>query len=170
MKKVIYPGTFDPITNGHIDIIQRASRIFDDVTIAIAESPIKNPLFSSSERRTLVESTLRQLKINAKVTVFDSLLVEYVRQQKASVIIRGLRAVSDFEFEFQMALMNRKLDENIETVFLMPRDTYSYLSSSIIKQIARLGGGVKAFVPAHVETALRTKFFPKLPTKARVLK
>lgn len=163
MKKVIYPGTFDPITNGHLDIIQRAVRIFDNVTIAVAKSTSKNTLFTSEERLQLVEKTLKQMKIKARVTIFDGLLVDYARKQRASVVVRGLRAVSDFEFEFQMALMNRKLDEEIETLFLMPKDTYSYLSSSIIKQIARLDGSVKAFVPVHVEKALRRKLAVKEP-------
>lgn len=161
MKHVIYPGTFDPITNGHIDIIQRATRIFDNVTIAVAASTGKQTFFTAEERRKMVEKTLKQLKIKARVTIFSGLLVDYVRKQKVSVIVRGLRAVSDFEFEFQMALMNRKLDEKIETIFLMPRDTYSYLSSSIIKEISRLGGPVKAFVPKHVEAALKARFAQK---------
>jgi pantetheine-phosphate adenylyltransferase len=158
MKRVIYPGTFDPITNGHIDIIQRACRIFDDVTVAVAESTGKNTLFTSQERLVMVKKTLKQLHINAKATIFDGLLVDFVRKYNATVIVRGLRAVSDFEVEFQMALMNRKLDEEVETLFLMPKDTYSYLSSSIIKQIARLNGSVKAFVPKHVERELRVKY------------
>lgn len=158
MKRVIYPGTFDPITNGHIDIILRATRIFDHVTIAVAKSTSKHTLFTAEERLEMVEATLRQLKVTAKVTIFDGLLVDYVRKENARAIVRGLRAVSDFEFEFQMALMNRKLDEGIETLFLMPKDTYSYLSSSIIKQIAKLHGPVKAFVPKHVEKALRIKY------------
>ncbi len=159
MKRVIiYPGTFDPITNGHIDIIQRASRIFDDVIVAVAVSLSKQPLFTAQERLDMVAKTIKQLKINAKVTTFDGLLVDFVKKQNARAIVRGLRAVSDFEFEFQMALMNRKLDESIETLFLMPKDTYSYLSSSIIKQIARLNGSIKAFVPKHVERNLKIKF------------
>lgn len=165
MKKVIYPGTFDPITNGHIDIIQRAVRIFDNVTVSVAKSTGKNTLFTNEERLELVKQTMQQLKIPAKVTIFDGLLVDFVRKQKAQVVVRGLRAVSDFEFEFQMALMNRRLDENIETVFLMPKDTYSYLSSSIIKQIAKLHGPVSAFVPKHVEKALRARFADKPPTR-----
>lgn len=165
MKRVIYPGTFDPITNGHIDIIQRATRIFDHVTIAVANSTSKTTLFTAEERLEMVEVTLKQLKISARVTIFDGLLVDYVRSQNARAIVRGLRAVSDFEFEFQMALMNRKLDESIETLFLMPKDTYAYLSSSIIKQISRLHGPVKAFVPKHVERALRVKFASAKPTR-----
>lgn len=165
MKRVIYPGTFDPITNGHIDIIQRATRIFDNVTVAVAKSTGKNTLFTTEERLELVEETLRQLKVPAKVTIFDGLLVDFVRRKKAQVVVRGLRAVSDFEFEFQMALMNRKLDEEIETLFLMPKDTYSYLSSSIIKQIAKLRGPVTAFVPKHVEKALRVKYANVPPTR-----
>lgn len=165
MKRVIYPGTFDPITNGHIDIIQRATRIFDNVTVAVAKSTGKNTLFTTEERLQLVEETLRQLKLPAKVTIFDGLLVDFVRRKKAQVVVRGLRAVSDFEFEFQMALMNRKLDEQIETLFLMPKDTYSYLSSSIIKQIAKLHGPVTAFVPKHVEKALRAKYVNVPPTR-----
>lgn len=161
MKRVIYPGTFDPITNGHIDIIQRASRLFDEVTIAVAESTGKKTFFTATERLKMVQTTLKQLKIKAKATVFDGLLVDYVRKQKVRAIVRGLRAVSDFEFEFQMALMNRKIDEEMETLFLMPKDTYAYLSSSIIKEIARLGGSVKPFVPKHVEMALKARFTQK---------
>lgn len=165
MKRVVYPGTFDPITNGHIDIILRATRIFDNVTVAVAKSTSKNTLFTTEERLKLVKETMRQLKVPARVVIFDGLLVDFVRKQKAQVVVRGLRAVSDFEFEFQMALMNRSLAQDVETLFLMPKDTYSYLSSSIIKQIAKLRGPVKAFVPKHVEKALRTKFANIPPTR-----
>jgi pantetheine-phosphate adenylyltransferase len=157
MRTAIYPGSFDPLTNGHLDVIQRAAKLFDRVVVAVAKNESKHPLFTLDERLALVKQAVKHLP-NVKADSFGSLLVEYVAQQKAQAIVRGLRAVSDFEFEFQLALMNRKLDENIETIFMMPKDTYTFLSSRIVKEIARLGGDVRAFVPAHVETALKKKF------------
>ncbi len=155
-KSVIYPGTFDPITNGHLDIIQRALRIFDQVVVAVAVNSEKDPLFTGPERKEIIVEATRHLP-NVQVDSFDSLLVDYVRGQKTNVVLRGLRAISDFEYEFQMALMNRKLDETIETVFMMPSQDYSYLSSRLVKDIAIHGGPVEAFVPHIVEKRLREK-------------
>ena len=157
MRTVIYPGSFDPLTNGHLDVIQRAAKLFDRVIVAVAESDGKQPLFTPGERFTLVKKAVKHLP-NVEVDAFDGLLIEYVVSRKAQAIVRGLRAVSDFEFEFQLALMNRKLNENVETIFMMPKDTYTFLSSRIVKEIARLGGDVGAFVPAHVRGALAGKF------------
>ena len=156
MRTVIYPGSFDPLTNGHLDVVQRAARLFDRVIVAVAKNEGKQPLFSLAERRALVTQAVKHLP-NVTTDTFDGLLVEYVASKKAQAIVRGLRAVSDFEFEFQLALMNRKLDETIETIFMMPKDTYTFLSSRIVKEIARLGGDVSPFVPAHVQTALKKK-------------
>jgi pantetheine-phosphate adenylyltransferase len=157
MRTAIYPGSFDPLTNGHLDLIQRAAKLFDRVVVAVAKNEDKRPLFSPSERLTLVKQAVRHLP-GVQVDTFDGLLIDYVVDRKAQAIVRGLRAVSDFEFEFQLALMNRKLNENIETIFMMPKDTYTFLSSRIVKEIARLGGDVGAFVPAHVRAALAKKF------------
>jgi pantetheine-phosphate adenylyltransferase len=157
MRTVIYPGSFDPLTNGHLDVIERATKLFDRVIVAVAKNESKQPLFSLEERLRLVSSSIQHLN-NAGSDSFDCLLVDYVEQCSAQAIIRGLRAVSDFEFEFQLALMNRSLNERIETIFMMPKDTYTFLSSKIIKEIARLGGDVSAFVPEHVRAALNGKF------------
>ncbi len=157
MRTVIYPGTFDPLTNGHLDIIQRAAKLFDRVVVAVAVNEGKQPLFSSAERRRLVEGSIA-LVPNAEVDDFGGLLVDYVDKRAGQAIIRGLRAVSDFEFEFQLALMNRKLNERVETIFMVPKETNTFLSSRIVKEIARLGGDVSNFVPAHVVTALLEKF------------
>jgi pantetheine-phosphate adenylyltransferase len=156
MRTAIYPGSFDPLTNGHLDVLQRASKLFDRVIVAIALNESKNPLFSLEERLALMKPAISRLK-NVKADVFEGLLVEYAAKQKAQAIVRGLRAVSDFEFEFQMALMNRKLDQKIETIFMMPKETYTFISSRIVKEIARLGGDVSPFVPSHVTVALRNK-------------
>ena len=155
-RTAIYPGSFDPLTNGHLDVIQRAAKLFDHVIVAVAENESKQPLFTLAELVALVKQAVTKLP-NVETDSFSTLLVEYVAAQKAQAIVRGLRAVSDFEFEFQLALMNRKLDENIETIFMMPKDTYTFLSSRIVKEIARLGGDVSSFVPAHVEAALKKK-------------
>lgn len=159
MRIAIYPGSFDPLTNGHLDVIQRAAKLFDRVIVAVAMNEGKRPLFTQEERLKLVQEAIGHLP-QVQADQFDGLLVDYVAQQKAGAIIRGLRAVSDFEFEFQLALMNRKLNESIETIFMMPKDTYSFISSRIVKEICRLGGDVSSFVPAHVQTALIRKFKP----------
>ena len=157
MRTAIYPGSFDPLTNGHLDVVQRAAKLFDRVVVAVAKNEGKNPLFTLNERLALVKKSIAHLP-NVKADSFDSLLVEYVVSCQAQAIVRGLRAISDFEFEFQLALMNRKLNENIETIFMMPKDTYTFLSSRIVKEIARLGGDIGGFVPAPVQTALARKF------------
>jgi len=156
MRKAIYPGSFDPLTNGHLDVIERATKLFDRVIVAVASNESKKPLFTLKERVDLVTRGVRHLP-NVEVDSFDNLLVDYAERRGARAVVRGLRAISDFEFEFQLALMNRKLNENIETIFMMPKDTYTFLSSRIVKEIARLGGDVSSFVPAHVQTALKRK-------------
>lgn len=156
-RTAIYPGTFDPITNGHIDLVKRGLRIFDEVIIAIATAQKKQPLFTISERLRLIKDAVRGLK-NVKVEAFSGLLVEYVESKKGVAVIRGLRAVSDFEYELQMALMNRRLDRNIETVFMMPSEEYTFLTSTIIREVASFGGSVKGLVPEAVESALKEKF------------
>ena len=156
MRTVIYPGSFDPFTNGHLDIVQRAAKLFDHVIVAIARNETKGPLFSLDERLELVRQSVQGHQ-NVSVDSFDGLLVEYVERRGGQAVIRGLRAVSDFEFEFQLALMNRKLNEHLETIFMMPKDTYTFLSSRLVKEIARLGGNVGAFVPTQVVAALSTK-------------
>lgn len=153
MKHCIYPGTFDPITNGHLDVLERAARLFDRVTVAVALSSTKTPLFSAPQRVDLIRGNIGHLK-HVEVVSFDGLLVDFARQQKAHAIIRGLRAFSDFEFEFNMALMNRHLEPNVEAIFVMPNENYSYTSSTLVKQIAKLGGDVTKFVPANVVAAL----------------
>lgn len=156
MRTAIYPGSFDPITNGHLDVIQRATKLFDRVVVAVASNQSKHPLFTLEERLTLVRNSIVGMS-NVEADAFDGLLVDYVRQRSAQAVLRGLRAVSDFEFEFQLALMNRSLNDNFETIFMMPKDTYTFLSSRIVKEIARLGGDVSAFVPEHVREALHVK-------------
>jgi pantetheine-phosphate adenylyltransferase len=160
VRTAIYPGSFDPLTNGHLDVIQRATKLFDRVVVAVARSESKTPLFSKEERMKMVNQSIKQMK-GVEADWFDGLLVEYVEKMKAQAVVRGLRAVSDFEFEFQMALMNRKLNERIETIFMMPKDSYTFLSSRIVKEIARLGGDVGSFVPAHVREALAKKLSAK---------
>jgi pantetheine-phosphate adenylyltransferase len=158
VSRIVYPGTFDPITNGHLDVVARALHLFDEVVLAIAADSTKRPLFTLEERKALAESSLGPLAGKVRIVAFQGLLVDFVQKQGARAILRGLRAVSDFEFEFQMALMNRKLDDKIETIFLMPKDSYTYLSSTIIKEVGRLGGDISAFVPPVVEAAMRRKF------------
>ena len=154
MKLCIYPGTFDPFTNGHLDVLQRAAKLFGHVRVAVAIDSTKKPLFTPEQRVALIRSNLRGLP-NVDVVSFDGLLVEFARRQKAAAIIRGLRALSDFEFEFNMALMNRHLEPQVETIFVMPNESYSYTSSSLVKQIAKLGGDVSKFVPKNVAQALK---------------
>jgi pantetheine-phosphate adenylyltransferase len=156
MKIAIYPGTFDPITNGHLDILERALKLFDNVIISIARNTAKNPLFTEEERMNLLRLVTKRYK-NVEVDSFQGLLVDYVQKKKAIAVVRGLRAMTDFEYELQMALMNRKLDEKMETVFLMPNEKYTYLSSNVVREIARLGGDVSKFVPLVVCKALRQK-------------
>lgn len=158
MKRVaVYPGTFDPVTNGHIDLVERSLRIFDEVIIAVAENPKKAPLFSLQERIALFQKATAKYK-NVMIEGFDGLLVDYVRKKKAVGIIRGLRAVSDFEYEMQMALMNRRLDCGIETVFMMPNEAYSFITSTIVKEAASYGGDVSSLVPKVVVEKLKNKF------------
>jgi pantetheine-phosphate adenylyltransferase len=156
MRTAIYPGSFDPLTNGHLDVIERAVKLFDRVIVAVARNEDKQPLFTLDERLGLVRRSIQHLP-GVAADSFDCLLVDYVDRCGAQAIVRGLRAISDFEFEFQLALMNRKLNENVETIFMMPKDTYTFLSSRMIKEIARLGGDVSAFVPAHVQNALTAR-------------
>lgn len=153
----IYPGTFDPITNGHIDVIQRTLKIFDDVIIAVAPSYKKKPLFSTEERVKLIKESVKEIG-RVEVEVFDVLLIDYAKSRGAIALVRGLRAVSDFEYELQMALMNRRMDANIETVFMMPSEENTFLSSTMVKEVASLGGVVRGLVPEHVEKALVKKF------------
>jgi pantetheine-phosphate adenylyltransferase len=156
-KKAIYAGTFDPITRGHLDVIERAARIFPSLIVVVADNPDKKQLFSVEERVALVTETVKDLS-NIRVDRSDGLLVDYARKAGALVIIRGLRLLSDFEYEFQMALTNRRLAPDIETLFLMPKQDYSYISSTNIRQVAELGGDVSEFVPAVVAKALENKF------------
>jgi len=157
MKTVIYPGTFDPITNGHTDLVERACRLFDKVIVAVAASSRKSPLFTLDERVELANQALSHLK-NIEVCGFDILLVNFARQKKACGILRGLRAVSDFEYEFQLANMNRAIEPEVESLFLTPSDHLSYISSSLVKEIGSLGGDVSKFVPAVVVQALNKKY------------
>ncbi|HEV8540457.1 MAG TPA: pantetheine-phosphate adenylyltransferase [Nitrospiraceae bacterium] len=156
MKTGVYPGTFDPITNGHTDIIIRSLRVFDRVIVAVAPSPSKRPLFDVKERVDMVRLVTKDIQ-NVEVEAFDGLLVQYVSTHGAQAVIRGLRAMSDFEYEFQMALINRKLDQKVETVFFMPSEEYSYLTSSIIKEVASLGGALDDFLHPEVASRLRQR-------------
>ena len=160
MRTVIYPGSFDPLTNGHLDVIKRATKLFDRVIVAVAESSDKTPFFTLAERKRMLVKVVKDIP-NVTAMSFPGLLVDFAAKEKVCAIIRGLRVVSDFEFEFQMALMNRRLKERIETVFMMPRGKYIYLSSSLVKEVARLGGEVSAFVPETVDQALRKKLRAK---------
>ena len=156
MKIALYPGTFDPITNGHIDSLQRAGELFDKIIVTVAVNPAKNPLFTVEERIALMKESLPHAKF--EVTSFDGLVVDYAKKTDSIAIIRGLRAISDFEYEFQMALMNHKLAEDITTVFLMPNEKYTYLNSSIIRSLAQFHADVSEFVPQCVAEALKKKF------------
>jgi pantetheine-phosphate adenylyltransferase len=155
-QRAVYPGTFDPVTYGHIDLIKRARKIFDEVIVAVAHNPEKEPLFTLEERLELLRRATRPLR-GVRVDHFDSLVVEYVRRRGARVMVRGLRMLSDFEYEFQMALTNRKLAENIETIFMMPSESYAYISARLIKEAGALGADLSAFVPPFVAAALRRK-------------
>src|SRR2546430_5467310 len=157
MRRAIYPGSFDPVTNGHLDVIERARKLFDEVIVAVAHNDEKQPLFSLEERLDLLRETAGRIP-NVRIAEFEGLLVDFAKAQNAGAVIRGLRAVSDFEFEFQMALMNRKLDAAVETIFLMPKEEYTYLSSRIVKEIARLRGEWSRFVPACVAKVLNRQF------------
>jgi pantetheine-phosphate adenylyltransferase len=157
MRKIVYPGTFDPITNGHIDLVERASRLFDHIIVAIASSQRKNPLFDLEERQNLAREALGHLD-NVEIQGFDYLLVNFVKDCQADGILRGLRAVSDFEYEFQLANMNRALAPDVESVFLTPAEPFSYLSSSLVREISSLDGDVSNFVPTNVVNALANKF------------
>jgi pantetheine-phosphate adenylyltransferase len=152
----VYPGSFDPFTNGHVDIISRGARLFDRIVVAILVNAEKNPLFSMTERVEIAREVFKHHK-NVEIDTFEGLLVDYMERRKAQVVVRGLRAISDFEFEFQMALMNRRLNEKIETVFMMPAEQYTYISSRLIKEVFSLGGSVDGLVPELVEARLRDK-------------
>jgi len=162
MKKLIsiYPGTFDPVTNGHLDVIQRAADLFDKVIVTIALNPSKTPLFTVEERKQMLVTELASLK-NAEVDTFSGLLVDYASQKNANVIVRGLRAISDFEYEFQMSLTNRKLNPSVNTVFMMPSEKYSFLNSSLVRELASFNADIKDFVPENVYKKLKEKFSGK---------
>jgi pantetheine-phosphate adenylyltransferase len=163
VKKVtgIYPGSFDPPTNGHLDLIERGSHIFDELIVAILRNSEKSPLFSLGERRTMLESMTGEFS-NVRVDTFDGLMVDYAARVKAKAVLRGIRAISDYEYELQMALMNRKLHPELETVFMMPAEQYSYLSSRLVREVAQLGGSVKGLVPEMVEQRLKEKLDPAI--------
>lgn len=163
MRKVIalYPGSFDPLTNGHLDLIERGSKIFDELIVAILRNPEKSPLFSLSERREMMVAMTEPWN-NVRVETFEGLMVDYAVKAKASVVLRGIRAISDYEYELQMALMNRKLQPEVETVFMMPAEQYSYISSRLVREIAQLGGSIQGLVPEIVEQRLREKLDPSL--------
>ena len=154
--RAVYPGSFDPLTNGHLDLIERSLRLFDELVVAVVTNPSKTALFTDDERVDMIREATRHLR-EIEIVVFDGLLVDYVERRQARVIVRGLRAISDFEFEFQLALMNRRLNSQIETVFMMPAEQYSYISSRLIKEVFALGGRVHGLVPDMVEARLRDK-------------
>ncbi len=156
-KIAIYPGTFDPITNGHLDIIERARNLFDMLIVAVTNNPYKVPLFTVDERMEMIKNSIKNLT-NVIVENFDGLLMDYAQKKGAIAVVRGLRAISDFEYEFQMALVNRKLAKNIATVFLMPNEKYTYLNSTIVKEVAKFHGDISSFVPKEVELKLKEKF------------
>jgi len=165
LVRAIYPGSFDPLTNGHLDLIERGSQIFDELIVAVLRNAEKDPLFTVSERLNMLEQMLKHYP-NVKVDSFDGLLVDYALAKNAKAVLRGIRAISDYEYELQMAWMNRKLQPQIETVFMMPAEAYSYLSSRLVKEIFRLGGSVRELVPELVEQKLREKF-KALPLKSK---
>jgi pantetheine-phosphate adenylyltransferase len=157
LVRAIYPGSFDPLTNGHLDLIERGSKIFDELIVSVLRNSEKDPLFTLAERTQMLEEMVKGYD-NVRVEAFDGLLVEYAMQKKAKAVLRGIRAISDYEYELQMALMNRKLQPQLETVFMMPAEAYSYLSSRLVKEVFRLGGSVRGLVPELVEQRLREKF------------
>jgi pantetheine-phosphate adenylyltransferase len=157
VKKAIYPGSFDPLTLGHLDIIERSARLFDRVVVAILTNPAKSPMFSAQERKDMIESVVRRRFPRVTVDIFHGLLVDYATAQRAHAIVRGIRAVTDYEYELQMALMNRRLAPGIETVFMMPAEQYSFVSSRLVREVAALGGSVSGLVPPLVERRLRVK-------------
>lgn len=157
MRRAVYPGSFDPVTNGHLDIITRGAALVDELVVAVVTNPSKKPLFTLEERQEILTKTVSGLP-NVKIDAFGGLLVDFVRQRRATIILKGLRAVSDFEFEFQMALLNRNLAPEVDTIFLMTADQHAFLSSSSIKEIAQLGGTVARMVPSFVELKLKEKF------------
>jgi len=165
-QRAIYPGTFDPITYGHLDLIRRAQGIFSEVVVAVADNPHKKPLFTLEERLAMVKKATSAFK-GIEVGSFSGLVVDYARKQKINVLIRGLRMISDFEYEFQMALTNRKLADDIETIFLMPQESYSYLSSKLLKEAASMGADLSSFVPDFVAKALKEKIGPRLRENKR---
>jgi pantetheine-phosphate adenylyltransferase len=158
VKRAIYPGSFDPLTFGHIDIIERSVRLFDEVTVALLTNPQKTPLFTVDERVDILREILKPRFPGLEIDVFHGLLVDYATRKNAQVIVRGIRAITDYEYEFQMALMNRRLAPGIETVFMMPAENYSYLSSRLVREIAELGGNVSGLVPETVEKRLKQRF------------
>ncbi|PYN89398.1 MAG: pantetheine-phosphate adenylyltransferase [Candidatus Rokuibacteriota bacterium] len=159
-KRAVYPGMFDPVHNGHIDVIQRSLQIFDELIVAVVANPSKQPLFSVKERLEMIDEATSDLS-NFRIVAFDGLLIDLVARERADCIVRGIRAVSDFEYEFQMALMNRKLRSTVETVFLMPHEKYTYISSRLIKEVASFGTSVAGMVPPIVEKRLAEKYPPK---------
>ena len=159
-KRAVYPGMFDPVHNGHVDVIQRSLQIFDELIVAVVANPAKQPLFSMKERLEMIDEATSELS-NFRIVAFDGLLIDLVARERADCIVRGIRAVSDFEYEFQMALMNRKLRSNVETVFLMPHEKYTYISSRLIKEVASFGTSVAGLVPPIVEKRLAEKYPPR---------
>ena len=159
IRRAVYPGTFDPVTNGHLDMLHRGLVLFDEIIIGVADSPRKSPLFSLEERIDLLRSVIPYPSPQVSVKGFNNLLVHFVRDEKALCILRGVRAVSDFDYELRMALINQNLDRTIETVFLMPSENYMFITSTMIREIAELNGDLSLFVPAQVEQALKTKYF-----------
>jgi pantetheine-phosphate adenylyltransferase len=157
--RAIYPGSFDPPTNGHLDLIQRGSKIFEELVVAILRNSEKVPMFSVGERREMLQELTSDLK-NVRIDTFDGLMVEYAKSMDAMCVLRGIRAISDYEYELQMALMNRKIEPSLETVFMMPADKYSYVSSRLVREVAQVGGPVKGLVPEVVEQKLREKLDP----------
>ena len=159
-KRAVYPGMFDPMHNGHVDVIQRSLQIFDELIVAVVANPSKQPLFSVKERLEMIDEATSELS-NFRIVAFDGLLIDLVARERADCIVRGIRAISDFEYEFQMALMNRKLRSTVETVFLMPHEKYTYISSRLIKEVASFGTSVTGMVPPIVEKRLVEKYPPK---------